>query len=305
MINKLIFDEQSVTDPQEIADALNDHFCTIGERLSDKLPDYGNEYQKYITCNIRDSFAILHVDDNDILREIRNVSPNKAPGSDNIRSKLLQLDPLSFCYPIRKNFNKSIEMGKYPDDMKLAMVVPIFKKGPTYISDIYYRPISLLSVFNKIFEKVLHRNLMKFLNSHNILFMYQFGYRKLHPTTIALIEITDRIKKLLDEGNYVIGIYLDLTKAFDTVNHEILLYKLWRYGIRGHANDFFTILSDQPTSVHVYKRKKSITRTVNCGAPQGSVLGPLFFILYMNDIVKSVNANNIRLYADDTGVFFA
>ena len=100
MINKLIFDEQSVTDPQEIADALNDHFCTIGERLSDKLPDYGNEYQKYITYNIRDSFAILPVDDNDILREIRNLSPNKAPGSDNIGSKLLKLDPLSFCYPL-------------------------------------------------------------------------------------------------------------------------------------------------------------------------------------------------------------
>ena len=80
---------------------------------------------------------------------------------------------------------------------------------------------------------------MKLLESHNILFMYQFGYRKLHSTTIALIEITDKIKKLLDQGNYVIGIYLDLTKAFDTVSHEILLYKLWRYGIRRHANDFF------------------------------------------------------------------
>ena len=238
MINKLIFDEQSVTDPQEIANALNDHFCTIGERLSNKLPDHGNEYQKYITCNIRDSFAILPVDDNDILREIRNLSPNKAPGSDNIGSKLLKLDPMSFCYPLRKIFNKSIEIGRYPDGMKLAKVVPIFKKGPMYISD-NYRPISLLSIFNKIFEKILHRNLMKFLERHNILFMYQFGYRKLHSTTIALIEITDKIKKLLDEGNYVIGIYSNLTKAFDTVNHEILLNKLCRYGIRGHANDFF------------------------------------------------------------------
>ena len=153
MINKLIFNEQSVTGPQEIVDALNDHFCTVGERLSDKLPDYGNEYQKYmyITCNIRDSFAILPVD-NGILREIRNLSPNKAPGSDNIGSKLLKLDPLPFCYPLRKIFNKSIETGKYPDGMKLAKVVPIFKKGPMYISD-HYRPISILSVdlSNKIF----------------------------------------------------------------------------------------------------------------------------------------------------------
>ena len=90
MVNKLIFDEQSVTDPQEIADALNDHFCTTGKRFSDKLPDYGNEYQKYITCNIRDSFAILPVDNDDVLREIMNLSLNKAPGTDNIGSKLLK-----------------------------------------------------------------------------------------------------------------------------------------------------------------------------------------------------------------------
>ena len=171
-----------------------------------------------------------------------------------------------------------------------------------YISD-NFRPISLLSIFNKIFEKILHRNLMKFLERHNILFMYQFGYRKLHSNIIALIEITDKIKKLLDEGYYLIGIYLDLTKAFDTVNHEILLNKLWRYGIRGHANDFFRSYLTNRRQYTCTNGKKSTVRPVKCAVPQGSVLGLLFFILYMNDIVNSVNANNIRLYADDTGVF--
>ena len=141
----------ATTDPWAQATGL-DHFCTIGERLSHKLPSYGNDYQKYITYNIRDSFAILPVDDNHILREIRNLSPNKAPGSDNIGSKLLKLDPLSFCYPLRKIFNKSIEMDKYPDGMKLAKVVPIFKKGHMYISD-NYRPLSLLSVFKRFLKR--------------------------------------------------------------------------------------------------------------------------------------------------------
>ena len=109
--------------------------------------------------------------------------------------------------------------------MKLAKLIPIFKKGPMYIFD-NYRPISLLSIFNKIFEKILHQNLFKFLERHGIIFMYQFGYRKLLSTIIASIEITAKIKILLHEGNYVLSVYLDLT-----VNHEILLNKLWRYGI--------------------------------------------------------------------------
>ena len=144
---------------------------------------------------------------------------------------------------------------------------------------------------------------MKFLERHNIVFMYQFGYRKLHSTTIALIEITDKIKKLLDEGNYVIGIYLYLTKACDTVNHEILLNKLWRYEIRGHANDIFRSYLTNRRQYTRTNGKKSIIRPVKCGVPQGSVFGPLFFILCVNDIVNSVEANNIRLYADDTGDF--
>ena len=134
--------------------------------------------------------------------------------------------------------NKSIEDCKYPEGMTIAKVAAIFKKGTSYIAD-NYRPISLLSSFNKIFEKILHKNIMTFFNKHNILFLYQYGFRKLYSTTFALIEITDKMKKLLDEENYVIGIYLDLTKAFDTVNHEILLYKLYKYGICGHANNFF------------------------------------------------------------------
>ena len=115
----------------------------------------------------------------------------------------------------------------------------------------------------------------------------QFGYLKLHSTAIAL---TDKIKKLLDEGNYVIGIYLDVPKAFDTVNHKILLNKLWRYGIRGHANDFSDPIWPTDDGTRVQMKTKSITRPVKFGVLHGSVLRPLFLILYMNDIVKSLHA---------------
>ena len=190
----------------------------------------------YISVRICIYIYIICQDD-DLIKEIKCMKQNKAPGIDNIGPKLLKLYPVAFCYPLRHIFNKSIEDCKYPEGMKMAKVVAIFKKGTSYFAD-NYRPISLLSSFNKIFEKILHEN-MTFFNKHNILFLYQYGFRKLYSTTFALIEITDKIKKLLDEENYVIGIYLDLTKAYDTVNHEILLYKLYKYGIRGHANHFF------------------------------------------------------------------
>ena len=144
---------------------------------------------------------------------------------------------------------------------------------------------------------------MSFLHQQNVLFLYQFGFRFLHSTTFALIEITDKIKQLLDEGNYVIGLYLDQSKAFDTVDHEILLDKLSHYGIRGHSNDFFrTYLTNrrQFTSIN---GKKSESRYQRCGVPQGSVLGPLFFLIYINDIQHVIDHESLRLFADDTGVF--
>ena len=207
-IKKLLYEERMLTNPADIVHALNMHFCSIGDRLSNNIPDTGNEYKQFLANNIRDSFFLAPIDEADILREIKNLAPNKAPGPDNIGNKLLKLDPQIFCYPLQLIYNKSIECAQYPNGMKLAKVVAIYKKGMMHIAD-NYRPISLLSCFNKTFEKLIHRNLMKFIDKHNILFMYQFGYRKLHSTTLALIEITDKIKKWLDEGNYVLGIYLD------------------------------------------------------------------------------------------------
>ena len=135
------------------------------------------------------------------------------------------------------------------------------------------------------------------------MFLYQYGFRKSNSTTFALVEITDKIKKILDEDNYVIGIFLDLTKAFDTVNHEILLYKLYKYGIRGHANNFFVSYLTERKQYICINGVNSSTKQINCGVQQGSVLGPFFFILYINDIINAADANNIRLYADDTWIF--
>ena len=146
-----MYEGQMYTDPQEIAEAFNDHFCTVGDKLSAKLPNLGNEYQKYMTSRISDSFFISPVQDEDIIKEIKCMKQNKTPGIDNIGYKLLKLNPAAFCYPLRHIYiyiyiyiNKSIQDCKYPEGMHIAKVTAIFKKGTSYIAD-NYRSISLLS----------------------------------------------------------------------------------------------------------------------------------------------------------------
>ena len=234
---------------------------------------------------------------------IKQLKPNKSPGPDDIGNKLIVNSPESFSRPLNMIFNKSIEEGIYPSDLKIGKVIAIFKKGHHYLTE-NYRPISLLSSFNKIFEKLLHKRLISFLEKHKLLFIHQYGFRKLHSTTLALIEITDKLKENIDIGNYAMGIFLDLTKAFDTVDHDILLQKLNSYGIRGHSNDFFRSYLTNREQFTFINKKKSTTKSINFGVPQGSVLGPLFFILYINDIQFAIpNSHNIRLFADDAGIF--
>ena len=132
---------------------------------------------------------------------------------------------------------------------------------------------------------------------------FQFRFRRLHSTTLALIEYTDNIRNIFDEGNYAICIFIDLTTAFDTVDHEILLDKLDRYGIRGHANDFFRSYLSKRIQYTATNGVYSSICDVKCGIPQGPVLGPLFFALYINDIYRAVRKDNIRLFADDTALF--
>ena len=162
--------------------------------------------------------------------------------------------------------------------------------------------ISLLSCFNKIFEKILCKQLLSFIDRFVILYSYQFGFRQLYSTTLALIEFSDTVHRLLDEKNYVIGIFADFTKAFDTVDHDILLSKLDRYGIRGHDNNFFRSYLTNREQYTFVNGAKSDTKRIQFGVPQGSVLGPLFFLLYINDIYRAVDDTIIRLFADDTSL---
>ena len=196
----------------------------------------------------------------------------------------------------------SLLTGEYLDLLKLAKVIPIHKDGSTQDVNIY-RPISLLSIFDKIIEKLMHKRLYSFLEKNNILFCNQFGFRKNNSTVYALAQITEMIKVSIDKGKFGCGIFIDPRKAFDTVNHKILLMKL-EHGIRDNVLKWFqSYLSNRKQYVSI-NGESSEPLEINCGVPQGSVLGPLLSLLYINDLPNISNVLDFYLFADDMNIYY-
>jgi len=166
-----------------------------------------------------------------------------------------------------------------------------------------YRPISILPILSKIFETIVNKQLIHFLEKNHTLNDKQFGFRKKHSTGLALADLVSDIADKLDNGFITFGIFIDLRKAFDTINHDILFHKLWHYGIRGlPLNWFKDYLSNRHQSVYIDNVHSSFLK-ITCGVPQGSILGPLLFLIYINDIVNCTTKFDIRLFADDTNLF--
>ena len=159
---------------------------------------------------------------------------NSSPGYDEVPAIVMKQNIHALIKPLTYLINCSINKGIFPDELKIAKVIPIYKSGDkTSIEN--YRPISVLSVFSKTFQKIMYNHLINFINKHNILYKYQFGFRQRHSTNHAIITLVDKISTALDRGNVVIGCFFYLKKAFDTVNHSILISKLYKYGIRGNS----------------------------------------------------------------------
>merc|ERR1712240_825778 len=203
----------------------------------------------------KQSMYMFKTNPNEIYKLIKNLKNKKSSGFDEISAKFLKLCAPYVSIPLANIFNASISKGVYPDLLKTARVTPIYKKGVKSDPG-NYRPISVLSQVNKVFEKILHKRLYKYLSKFKILYEYQFGFREGHSTTQALVEITDRLKKAIDAKELTCGIFIDLTKAFDTVDHTILLDKMHHYGIRGNIHNLFkSYLSNRQQYVKVNNKK--------------------------------------------------
>ena len=286
-----------------ISDKFNDFFINIGPTLADKIPKQSKLPEAYLGSKIENSIMLVPVtltEIEDIFKTLRRCSP----GYDEITTDIINLSLPYIKNPLLHILNQSLLQGVFPTELKVANVIPLFKADdPMKFNN--YRPVSLLSILSKIFEKVMYSRMIDFLETQKILMEKQFGFRKNHSTYMALMILVDNLIQSLENGKYVLGVFLDFSKAFDTVNHTILLTKLYHYGIRGPAFTWFqSYLSDRQQFV-TYNGIQSSMKVVKCGVPQGSILGPILFLLYINDLANICRNTLPFLFADDTNLFIS
>lgn len=298
-ISRLIHENKCFTDQRSISNQFNLHFTSVGARLSESFPSNETDPTKYIEKSFLNSFMFRGVIVNEVQDIIYNLDAKKSTIGIPIYCIKLASDMISAS--LTEIFNLSLVQGIVPESLKVSRVTPISKGGdPSNPTN--YRPISILSTFAQIFERLVYQQLLNYLEKKQILNEFQFGFRKERSTEQSIIEITECFKKSIDQNMYTCSIFLDFAKAFDTVNHQILLNKLQHYGIRGIPLRWFTsYLVDRKQYVQL--EEKSDVRTVTCGIPQGSSLGPLLFLIYINDISNSSEKLSFRIFADDTTIF--
>ena len=299
-ISKLIIGNNTVENSKEISNEMNRYFCTIGSKLASDLPN-GNCFSSYLKNKVTHTMFLSPIEEMEIQSEITKLNNRKSPGPDNLSPKILKACEPELRKPLTDIFNYSFETATYPSKLKIAKVLALYKKNSMFLPE-NYRPISLLSCLDKIFEKLIHKRFMKFINKYKIIILEQYGFLKNHSTMSALIDVIDNVRNFIDKGELVLGIYLDLKKAFDTVHHSILLSKLEHYGFRGHTNNFVRSYLSNRQQFTVIDGSKSDTMYIDTGVPQGSVLGPLFFLLYINDITNCLQRSKATLFADDTSL---
>ena len=288
------------SDPETVANGFNNFFTSIADTVRSNIGPTNRHFSHYLNNSNRNSIFLNRTSPAEVLLTINSLSSTKSSGPHSIPPKILHLIKPDLSVPLSFLFNLSFESGLFPNLLKLTKVIPVFKNKGSPLEISNYRPISLLSNVEKILEKLMYSRVVSFLDLHQTFFKRQFGFRKSHSTSHTLINIVERIRKTLDEGNFACGVFVDLQKAFDTVDHSILISKLNHYGIRGIANNWFkSYLSNRSQFVSISSSKSTI-KIIPHGVPQGSVLGPLLFLIYINDLHRAIFSSETFHFADDT-----
>ena len=312
---------QLIKDRRGICSIFNNYFTSVATDLNhSKYSRYTGvvpEFSSYLKATVpQTSIFLTPITSSEISIIIKELNANK---SSDFSPRVLKLYNQLFSIILSDLLNNCMSQGVFPDELKIAKVLPLFKAGDmNTVSN--YRPISILPIFSKIYEKLIHKRLNSFFEKHNILYEGQFGFRKGRSTNHALNTSVTNIINSISLKYKTMGIFVDFSKAFDTINHNILLKKLGYYGIRGVALDLMTdYLRNRKQYVYLDQTTFSELNIITTGVPQGSVLGPFLFIVYLNDIIyiqcdcqgpvclnsDCKDKNLLILFADDCNTFIS
>ena len=300
-----LVDGVQVDQPESIANQFNSFLCNIAPKLDACIPQSTTDPLSYLPNNPTPNRFQFHPTNHDsVFRIIRDLN-NCGAGHDGLSTKILKLLCPDIVPFLTYLLNLCLLQGTFPNCFKNAIVVPIFKGGDRFLFN-NYRPIALLPILSKILEKIVYSQLSSYLAEEGLLCEHQFGFRKNHSTFMPISVLYERITSELRKRQVCAAVYLDLSKAFDTVNPEILLKKLHFYGVQNQCLDFFrSYLTGRSQFLKYNSFTSTSAKPTTLGVPQGSILGPLLFLLYINDIHLSSSVPHFLLYADDTALLFS
>ena len=296
-------DNDQLLTPCEVANKFNQHFSIIGKRITENiLASTNDSFHSFLNQPQLQSMSFLPT--LEIIKFAHSLNTSHSCGIDNIDPCIAHEFISLIAEPISSIFNCSFRTGIIPLELKSAKVIPLFKSGDHNDFN-NCRPISILPYFSKLIENIVHNRLYDYFDKFNLLNTSQFGFRKNHSTYMPLLLLQSAVSDSIDVGDVVLTLFLDLQKAFDTVNHHILLQKLENHGIRGIILNWFSNYLSERSQRVFFNNVFSEDVVMDCGVPQGSVLGPLLFIIYMNDFSCTSKMIKLLLYADDITMYIS